>query len=255
MNLEFQNVSFKYDSSRPLLRNLSFQSGPSEVLLIVGQNGVGKSTLLKLCNGILKPTEGRVLLGSMDTREHRTSRLAREICVTFQNPADQIFNPTVAQEVEFAPQNLLRANPAGLAVQAMSLCGLDAVATRHPYDLPPAQRKLLTVASAVASGAPLLAFDEPSAGLSQLEQTGLEKLLASLRLENRGLIVVSHDLGLFLRYATKVLVLRQSETLYYGEPHSLAADEGVLRKAGLKLPIPDRVARMLGDQYTRRQDK
>lgn len=247
MTIEFQNVSFEYESSRPLLRNLSFQAGPSEVLLIVGQNGVGKSTLLKLCNGILKPTAGRVLVGELDTTGHRTSQLAREICVTFQNPADQIFAPTVAQEVEFAPQNLRRANPTGLAMQAMALCSLDTVATRHPYDLPPAQRKLLTVASAVASGAPLLAFDEPSAGLSQLEQKGLEKLLASLRLENRGLIVVSHDLGLFLRYATKILVLRQNETLYYGEPQSLRTNEVVLRRAGLKLPIPDRVSRMLGD--------
>ncbi|HCA81821.1 MAG TPA: hypothetical protein DEP53_18985 [Bacteroidetes bacterium] len=251
MRLEFQNVSFEYESSRPLLRNLSFQAGPSEFLLIVGQNGVGKSTLLKLCNGILKPAAGRVLLGQMNTAEHRTSLLAREICVTFQNPADQIFAPTVAQEVEFAPQNLKRANPAGLAMQAMALCGLDTVATRHPYDLPPAQRKLLTVASAVASAAPLLAFDEPSAGLSQLEQKGLEKLLASLRLENRGLIVVSHDLSLFLRYATKLLVLRQNETLYYGEPQWLVANERVLRKAGLRLPIPDRVSRMLGRQGNR----
>lgn len=247
MTIEFQNVSFEYESSRPLLRNLSFQTGPSEVLLIVGQNGVGKSTLLKLCNGILKPTAGRVLVGELDTKGHRTSMLAREICVTFQNPADQIFAPTVAQEVEFAPQNLRRANPTGLAMQAMALCSLDTVATRHPYDLPPAQRKLLSVASAVASGAPLLAFDEPSAGLSQLEQKGLEKLLASLRLENRGLIVVSHDLGLFLRYATKILVLRQNETLYYGEPQSLRTNEVVLRRAGLKLPIPDRVSHMLGD--------
>lgn len=245
MTIEFHSVSFEYESNRPLLRDLSFQAGPSDVLLIVGQNGVGKSTMLKLSNGILKPTTGTVRVGDLDTKEQRTSRLAREICVTFQHPADQIFAPTVEQEVEFAPRNLRRENSEGLAVQAMALCSLDTVATHHPYDLPPAQRKLLTVASAVASGAPLLAFDEPSAGLSQLEQKGLERLLASLKLEKRGLIVVSHDLGLFLRYATKVLVLRHCETLYYGEPESLAANEGVLRKAGLKLPIPDRVSRML----------
>lgn len=251
MNLEFQDVSFEYEATRPLLRDLSFQAGPSDVLLIVGQNGVGKSTLLKLCNGILRPTAGRILLGELDTRKTRTSELAREICVTFQNPADQIFAPTVAQEVEFGARNLRRDNPTALAMHAMALCNLDTVATHHPYDLPPAQRKLLTVASAVASGAPLLAFDEPSAGLSQLEQKGLERLIASLKLENRGLIVVSHDLGLFMRYATKVLVLREGEMLYYGIPESLAANEGVLRKAGLKLPIPDRVSRMLGDRYIR----
>jgi energy-coupling factor transport system ATP-binding protein len=248
MNLTFDNVSFTYASDRPLLKSLSFEAGPSDVLLIVGQNGVGKSTLLKLSNGILKPTAGHVRVGGLDTTEQRISKLAREICVTFQNPADQIFAPTVEKEVSFAPRNLGRIDPAGLAMQAMALCGLDSVATQHPYDLPPAQRKLLTIASAVASGAPLLAFDEPSAGLSQLEHRGLERILASLKIERRGLIVVSHDLGYFLRHATKVLVLRQGETLYYGTPEWLAVNEGVLRKAGLKLPIPERVSRMLGQR-------
>jgi energy-coupling factor transport system ATP-binding protein len=248
MKLEFNNVSFEYASDRPLLKDLSFEAGPTDVLLIVGQNGVGKSTLLKLSNGILKPSAGHVRVGELDTKEHRISRLAREICVTFQNPADQIFAPTVEKEVAFAPRNLGRKDPAGLAMQAMALCGLDSVAMQHPYDLPPAQRKLLTVASAVASGAPLLAFDEPSAGLSQLEQRGLERILASLKIENRGLVVVSHDLGYFLRYATKVLVLRENETLYYGAPERLVANEGVLRKAGLKLPIPERVYRILGQR-------
>jgi energy-coupling factor transport system ATP-binding protein len=252
MNIEFQNVCFEYESSRPLLRNLSFKAGPSDFLLIVGQNGVGKSTLLKLANGILKPASGRVFLGDLNTVEHRTSRLAREICVTFQNPGDQIFAPTVAREVEFGPRALGRDNPVELAARAIALCGLNTVASQHPYDLPPAQRKLLTIASAVASNAPLLAFDEPSAGLSQLEQESFEKLLASLKLECRGLIVVSHDLGLFLQYATRVLVLSQSETLYYGEPDALVSNEGILRRAGLRLPVPDRIARIVGRQGDRR---
>jgi len=251
MNLEYQNVGFEYEPGRPILRDLSFEAGPSDFLLIIGQNGAGKSTLLKLANGILKPTAGRILLGDLNTTQHKTSRLAREICVTFQNPSDQIFAPTVAQEVEFAPRNLRRQNPAGLALQAMALCSLDTVATQHPYDLPPAQRKLLTVASAVASGSPILAFDEPSAGLSQLEQKGLQRLLETLKHERRGLIVVSHDLGLFMRYATKVLVLRQNETLYYGDTMGLLVNEGILRRAGLTLPVPDRIFRMLGHHFKR----
>lgn len=245
MTIRFHNVCFAYEPSRPLLRDLSFEVGPSEFLLIVGQNGVGKSTLLKLANGILKPVSGKVTIGNLDTKVSRTSRIASELCVTFQNPADQIFAPTVSQEAEFAPRNLRRENPAGLAHQAMALCNLDTVATHHPYDLPTAQRKLLTVASAVASGAPLLAFDEPSAGLSQLELRGFERLLEALKVERRGLLVVSHDLGLFLQYATRVLVLRSGETMYYGPPEPLLANEGILRKAGLRLPVPRRVERLV----------
>lgn len=245
MTLEFKEVSFQYESTRPILNRLSLTAGPSEFLLIVGQNGVGKSTLLKLTNGILKPTSGRVLVGDLDTMHHPTSRLAREICVTFQNPADQIFAPSVRREVEFGPLSLKRDDPAMLASRALELCGLSAAASHHPYDLPPAQRKLLTVASAVASGSRLLAFDEPSAGLSQLEESALETVISTIRNEGRGLIVVSHDLGLFLRYATRVLVLGEAEMLFYGAPQQLLDDERFLRRAGLKLPVPMRLARIV----------
>lgn len=245
MTIEFQHVCFGYQDNRRVLSDLSFRSTAGEFLIIVGQNGVGKSTLLKLLNGILKPTEGRVLVGDLNTSEHTTSRLAREICVTFQNPADQIFASSVWREVEFAPRNLKRENLESLVEQALSACGLLNVSSQHPYDLPPAKRKLLTVASAVASGARFLAFDEPSAGLSQIERTIFESLLSTLKQDGRGLIVVSHDLGLFLPYATKVLVLGQGRLIYFGEPGKLLEEEGFLRRAGLRLPLPLRLARLL----------
>lgn len=245
MTLEFRNVSFHYQASRPLLKSLTFSLSGPEFLLIVGQNGVGKSTLLKLANGILKPVAGEVTLNGASTIHHSTSRLAREICVTFQNPADQIFAPTVRQEVEFGPRSLKRPDASALCNNALEACGLKASATLHPYDLPPAQRKLLTVASAVASGAPLLAFDEPSAGLSHLEVSGLDALFASLRGEGRGVVVVSHDLELFLRYAGRVLVLGEGKTLFYGETGQFLENEGFLRRAGLKLPTSMRLAKIL----------
>jgi energy-coupling factor transport system ATP-binding protein len=244
MTLEFQNVTFHYTDDQAVLSDLSFNVESGDFLLIVGQNGVGKSTLLKLLNGILKPSAGRVLVGDLDTQAHPTSRLAREICVTFQNPADQIFAPTIRKEVEFGPRNLKRDDAARLVDEALSVCRLENLASHHPYDLPPAQRKLLTIASAIASGALFLAFDEPSAGLSQIERTVLESILSYLKKESRGLIVVSHDLALFLRYATRILVLAQRKLIYYGEPRRIIDEEGILRRAGLKLPLALRLARM-----------
>ncbi len=246
MSIELRNVSFSYAEDTPVLRDLSVSIGQGGFLLVIGQNGAGKSTLLKLLNGILKPTSGQVLINGNDTVTQPTSRLAKDICVTFQNPADQIFASTVRAEVEFGPTNLRRDNVDRLVDEALSLCGLDALSSHHPYDLPAAQRKLLTVASAIASDAPFLAFDEPSAGLSQIERSVFERLLSALKKADRGLIVVSHDLALLLPYATTVLILARGEMIYCGGPKAVTQQREVMRKAGLRLPLPHRLERLLG---------
>jgi len=250
MSIEFQNVSFSYHDNHEVLNDLSFVVEPGAFLLVIGQNGVGKSTLLKLMNGILKPSSGQVIVGGLDTATIATSRLAGEVCVTFQNPADQIFAPSVRKEVMFAPRNLRRHNVDELVSHALSLCSLDSVSSHHPYDLPAPQRRLLTIASAIASGSPFLAFDEPSAGLSQIERVVLEKLLTELKRDRRGFVVVSHDLGLFLRYASQVLVLSRGRNIFFGRPEELLEREGYLRRAGLKLPLPLRLQKMAAKLIT-----
>jgi energy-coupling factor transport system ATP-binding protein len=246
MSIEVHNLSFSYSMDRYVLKAVTLTARPGEFLLIVGKNGVGKSTLLKLLNGILKPTSGRVLINGLDTREHPVALLAGKICVTFQNPADQIFAPTVSEEVAFAPRNLKRTNPESIAEKALRLCGLEHRKSSHPYDLPPAERKLLTVASAVASDAPYLAFDEPSAGLSYIERNLLEHIIQSLLTEGKGLIVVSHDLPLFFKCAARVVVLENGSVSFSGHVQELIEREGILRRAGLRLPLPVRAKRILG---------
>jgi energy-coupling factor transport system ATP-binding protein len=246
MRIEFRNVHFAYEPAVPVLSDISFDLGTGNFLLILGQNGAGKSTLLKLLNGILKPTGGSILVASCDTAMNSTATLARHVCVTFQNPADQLFASTVRREIEFAPRNLKRPNVATLVEEALSLCELGPAALQHPYDLPLAQRKVLTVASAVASGSPFLAFDEPSAGLSQLERRLLDKLIRSLRANGRGLLVVSHDLELFLPYASDVLLLRQGRLTFLGKPEQLLKEKMILGAAGLRLPTLMRLKKDFG---------
>ncbi|MCX6135284.1 MAG: energy-coupling factor ABC transporter ATP-binding protein [Ignavibacteriales bacterium] len=245
MSIGFRNVDFAYDEKSPILQDLSFSVDDGSFLLVIGQNGVGKSTLLKLLNGILKPTSGTVLVNGLATATEPTSRLAKEICVTFQNPADQIFSSTIRAEVEFGPKSLHRPNVSQLVTEALSLCCLDKLSSHHPYDLPAAERKLLTIASAVASGSPFLAFDEPSAGLSQLERSVLVRLLAHLKQTDRGLIVVSHDLGLLLPFATRVLILAKGTMVYFGDTKEVFERKELLRKAGLQLPLAHRLGSIL----------
>ncbi len=253
MSIMVQNLSFSYSTDRKILKDVSLTIAPGEFLLIVGRNGVGKSTFLKLLNGIRKPTSGKVLIDGMDTRENSVASLARKICVTFQNPADQIFAPTVFDEVSFAPRNLKRTDPESIAQKALQLCGLEHHKTSHPYDLPPAERKLLTIASAVASDATYLAFDEPSAGLSSIEQNLLEHVITSLLAEGKGLLVVSHDLPFFFRYATRVVVLENGSLSFSGHAEELMEREGILRRAGLRLPPLVRAKRIISAMEKKRE--
>lgn len=244
--IEFKRVSYAYPGNPPALEDISFQVGEGEFLLIIGHNGAGKSTLLKLLNGINKPTTGTVSIAGCDTQKHPISLLARHVSVTFQNPADQLFASTVRKEVQFAPKNFNRPETTTLVDEALAFFNLLSIASHHPYDLPLAQRKLLTIASAVAAGTSFLAFDEPSAGLSQIEHSLLDTALKALMARKKGFLVVSHDFELFLPYATRVMVLSRGRLIFDGNSDEILRQEHKLRMAGLQLPITLRLKKMLG---------
>jgi energy-coupling factor transport system ATP-binding protein len=239
--LRLNNVCFRYPLGTEVLRNVSFEGSGGEVLLLLGHNGAGKSTLLKLFNGILKPTSGSVTVNGLDTRQHPTSTLAGQAAVTFQNPGDQIFAPTVQQEAEFGPTILRRSQQRELVDNALRLFQLESSRLSHPYDLPLSGRKLLTVACAAASGCPILAFDEPSAGLSLPERGLLTNAIKHLLNEQRLILVVSHDLDLFLPLASRVLIMESGALTYNGSPQTLISNEGILRKSRLRLPVITRL--------------
>lgn len=245
MSIRFESVGFAYDQREVVLQGLTAELSVGECLLVVGHNGAGKSTLLKLLNGILNPTAGRVMVLGSDTARTPTSRLARDVCVTFQNPGDQIFASSVLEEASFGPRNLGRENPDGLARSALELCGLTGASSLHPYDLPQPHRKLLTIASAIATASSVLAFDEPSVSLSQPERATLTSALESMRREHRTLLIVSHDLGLFLPFADRLLVLRRASAPALIAASEVRANERFLANAGVRMPYAQRLERLL----------
>ena len=245
MSIRFNSVSFAYDPASPVLRDLTAEIAPGECLLVVGHNGAGKSTLLKLLNGILRPTAGRVTVSGMDTARTPTSLLAKDVCVTFQNPGDQIFASSVLEEASFGPRSLGRDDPESLARSALALCGLSGAFSDHPYDLPQPHRKLLTMASAIATGAGVLAFDEPSVSLSEPERRTLRSALTAVRSEGRTLVIVSHDLGLFLAFADRLLILRRGGAPEMVPASEARAHERTLAARGVRWPYAQRLERFL----------
>jgi energy-coupling factor transporter ATP-binding protein EcfA2 len=245
MSISVRNLTFGYAKETTVLRDINLEIHPGEFALVVGQNGAGKSTFLKLLNGILKPQSGSITINGLDTSRIPTSTLAAHIAVTFQNPADQIFASTVRDEVLFGPRILKKPSPDYLTDSSLALFRMTDVSSKHPYDLPPAQRKLLTIASAAASDESILAFDEPSASLSQTERLILLKGLAELRNNNRTLLVVSHDLDFFVPLATRLIVLANGRIVHDGKPMDIVNHAMVAKSAGLRLPLLLRLKRMI----------
>src|SRR6478735_5570870 len=104
--LHLTNVSFSYPDGTKALENLTLSVASGERIAIVGQNGAGKTTAVKLMNGLLKPTEGNVFVGDWDTKDHTTAQVSRKVGYVFQNPDDQIFHNDVESEVRFGPKNM-----------------------------------------------------------------------------------------------------------------------------------------------------
>lgn len=244
MSIRILNAHFGYSKDQLTLSGLDLNIDEGGFVLIAGANGAGKSTFLKLLNGILKPRSGSISINEFDTRVTPTSVLASHIAVTFQNPADQIFSATVRDEVLFGPRLLQRPNPMQLADASIELLGLRHYSSKHPYDLSPAQRRLLTIASAVATDTPILAFDEPTTSLSQPERLVLLNALRELKHRRRTLIIVSHDLEFFVREATELLVMYEGKIVHRGQPQDIVDNPKLAKSAGIGIPISLRIQKI-----------
>jgi energy-coupling factor transporter ATP-binding protein EcfA2 len=254
MSIRLSNMSFRYSEEALTLDGLNLTIEQGDFVLMAGPNGAGKSTILKLLNGILKPGSGTITIDTLDTRVTPTAALASLIAVTFQNPVDQIFAATVRNEIMFGPKLLRRANPAKLTDKCIELFGLEQYASNHPYDLSPAHRKLLTVASAVATDTPILAFDEPTTSLSQPERLILLNALNELKREKRTLLIVSHDLDFFIPEATRLALLNDGRIIHIGSPHDLVSKPQLAKSAGLDIPLSFRIQRIAEARATREKE-
>lgn len=205
--LTFDNVSFHYDPLHPVLRNVSFTIGVGQCILLGGKNGAGKSTILKLANGLLRPLSGRVLHAESSTEGKRVSHMARHVSVTYQRPADQLTESTVWNEIRLSTALVSNRPDSRTMEEALHLTDLFDDRDRHPYDLDPARRRLLTIASAYSAGSPVVLLDEPTAGFGSVEMASFSRILKAFLATERAVVIVAHDPGSVWTMVSRVLVL------------------------------------------------
>jgi cobalt/nickel transport system ATP-binding protein len=236
--LSIQQLSHSYPDGTQALNHISLQVCPAEKVAIVGANGSGKSTLLMHCNGILLPQAGQVVVGELPVEPKHLKAVRNFVGLVFQNPDDQLFMPTVWEDVTFGPMNqgLKGKDLSHRAWHAMSAVGLDpeVYRARYPGNLSGGEKKRVAIAGVLAMQPQILLLDEPSAQLDPRSRRQLIQLLQGLPLTQ---LIATHDLDLALDICSRTIVLNRGQVVYDGSTEGVLSNPEFLEEHALEMPL------------------
>ena len=236
--LEVRRLSYRYPDGTDALRDVSFAVAEGARVGLVGPNGAGKSTLLLHLNGLLPetlPPEPAVTVLGMPVAAAQAATVRARVGLLFQDPDDQLFCPTVWEDVAFGPQQLgLRgAALSDRVAQALRQVGLDGFADRLPHHLSRGEKRRVCLAGVLACEAGLLALDEPT---SDLDPRGRRELKALLRELPIAQVIATHDLELVVEICPRVIVLDRGAVVAQGATVEILNDEALMLAHGLERP-------------------
>ena len=237
--LEVADLWFWYDDENaPVLRGLDLVVQRGEFLALVGANGSGKTTLTKHFNGLLRPRSGRVRVNGQDAAGRSVGELARHVGYLFQNPEQQIFSPTVREEVAFGPQNLglSSAEVEAQVEDALERFRLADVAGSPPAVLSYGLRRRVTLASLAAMDPPVLVLDEPTVGLDAPGLAETFDWLAELHAKGRTIVLVTHDMSLTAEHADRVVAMHEGQITASAPPAEVFQQHKLLSQTSLAAP-------------------
>lgn len=234
--IEFRDVHASYDGPAPILKGVSFTIRDGEFVAFVGTNGAGKSTTMRLMNGLLKPDAGQVLIDGVPTSDLRTSELARRVGFLFQNPDSQICCNTVREELLFG-------------FKALGLDGpdadsrVDAIVEEFAFDpdddpflLNRGARQLLALASIVVLAPPVVVLDEPTTGLDYRECVKVMDIIRRIHERGTTVVMVCHDMEVVADYAARCIVMSGGEVVDDAPTFDVLRNRETLERASLVPP-------------------
>ena len=236
--IETRDLRYSYPGGISALSAVNLDIGQGEFIAIIGSNGSGKTTLVKHFNGLLKPSQGQVIVDGLDTRTARVSELSRIVGFVFQNPDHQIFAYSVWEEASFGLklQKLDAESVERQTSEALQAVSLNDLRDRHPRALSRGQRQRLATASILALRTPVLVLDEPATGQDFLSKRQIMELTVELHAEGRTVLMVTHDMALVAEYATRVIVMHNGAAICDASPKEVFEKEEILKATGLDLP-------------------
>ena len=234
--IEFKDVHASYDAALPILKGVSFAVERGEFVAFVGTNGAGKSTTMRLVNGLLKPDSGQVLVDGVPTTELKTSELARTVGFLFQNPDRQICCNTVREELLFGFKALGMEGPeADARVDALiEDFGFDP--NEDPFLMNRGARQLLALASIVVLAPPVVVLDEPTTGLDYRECVKVMDIVGRMHEGGATVIMVCHDMEVVADYAERCIVMSDGAVVDDGPTFEVLRNRATLERASLVPP-------------------
>jgi cobalt/nickel transport system ATP-binding protein len=229
-----RDLDFSYPDGHVALSGVSLTVGRGERVALLGPNGAGKTTLLLHLNGVLRG-KGSVQVGDLVAAPPNLREIRRRVGIVFQDPDDQLFMPTVAQDVAFGPANLGHAGPdlEERVERALLAVGMSDYATRPPHHLSFGQKRRVALATVLAMEPDILVLDEPTSNLDPAGRRELADILLSL---DTTLLMSTHDLPYALQLCPRSIVLNEGRVVAEGETRDVLADEDLMARNRLELP-------------------
>lgn len=241
--ITFSDVCFSYPDGTKVLNGVSFQIRHGEKVALVGANGAGKSTLINLLSGFFRPTSGFIAVGDTKITPKTIDSIRRNIGFTFQNSDDQLFMPTVFDDVAFGPANMgiQGEDLKHRVMNALKNVAAEHLAERPPHRLSVGQKRAVALAGILAMEPSALVLDEPS---DSLDPRARQNLIDQLLQFTHSQLIATHDLDLVLDICNKVVVLHEGKVMAEASPEKIFNDFQLLEDSGLALPL-----KMQGGQY------
>lgn len=246
MQVTLENVTHTYQPGSPFqataIKNVSLTIREGDFLALIGHTGSGKSTLAQHINGLLRPTEGRVLLDGRDIHEMGFDKreLRKTVGLVFQYPEHQLFEESVSKDVAFGPRNL-GLSPREIEErvrEALEKVGLGSpeIAEKSPFELSGGQMRRAAMAGVLAMRPKILVLDEPAAGLDPQSREDMLKLISSLHRQGTTVVMISHAMDDVARYATRAVVMEHGTIAMDGTPEEIFRHGEELERMGLDVP-------------------
>ena len=211
--IEFKNVTYRYPSGLEALKDVSFKISHGEKVGLIGRNGAGKSTLLLHTNGLLLPSEGKVDIGGVEVTKKTLPLIRQTVGMVFQNPEDQLFMPTVAEDVAFGPLNMkLSPEEVDRRVEdALNAVGCFDLLKQSTTQLSGGEKRRVAIATVLSMTPSILVLDEPT---SNLDWVARKKLVELVEKFDHTCLITSHDLGLIKTVCSRVLIMDKGRLIH-----------------------------------------
>ena len=234
--ISVSDLSFGYDSKRKVLENINFQLKKGESVGLVGANGVGKSTLLRILVGLNTGFQGDVMVNNIPLEKKNLKTIRKNVGYVFQDADSQLFMSTVFDDVAFAPRNygMSEAEVNEKTMEALKVVHIEQLKDKQIYKLSGGEKKLASIATILSTEPDVILMDEPSVALDPKNRRNVINILNRL---NQAKIIASHDLNMIMDTCERTILLSDGKIIKDGNTKEILLDKELMEESGLELPL------------------